>query len=81
MSMKPVYIASSETEADIIKSLLLNAGIEAETSADDSGGMLPNLALSGGVGVLVDEDRETEAREVLEEYDRGETAIDEEQGG
>ena len=80
MSLKPVFVASSEIEAEIVKSLLINAGIEAFVSADDGGGTLSALAASEGVEVLVDEDAEAEALSVLDKYRAGDTAISEDQG-
>ena len=79
-ALKPVYIASSEPDAEIIRSLLKNAGIESSISADDGGGMLPNLAASRGVAVLVDDTKVEEALSVLDEFEKGETAISEEDG-
>ena len=79
-SLKPVYTAASETEAEIIRSLLLNAGIESQISSDDGGGMLQSLAYAEGVSVVVDEAFFADAQAVLEEFRKGETAIGEEEG-
>jgi hypothetical protein len=79
-SLKTVYTAASETEAEIIRSLLLNAGIESQISSDDGGGMLQSLSYADGVAVVVDEASFGDAMAVLEEYRKGETAISEDEG-
>lgn len=79
-SLKPVYTAASETEAEIIRNLLLNAGIESQISSDDGGGMLQSLAYAEGVTVVVDESAHADAKAVLEEFRKGGTAISEDEG-
>jgi hypothetical protein len=76
MSLKPVYTASSRTDASIIQNLLLEAGIESAMRTDDGGGMLPSLDLAEGVAVMVDETLLEEAKAVLDEYKRGATSIE-----
>jgi hypothetical protein len=62
-----VHTFPSEPEAEIAKSALESAGIDAIIKADTAGGMRPHLAWSGaGFQVLVREEDEAEAREVLE---------------
>lgn len=77
MSLKPVYNASSRTEASIIQNMLLEAGIESAMRTDDGGGMLPSLDLAEGVVVMVDETALVDAKALLEEYKSGGTAIEE----
>jgi hypothetical protein len=77
MSLVPVYKASNATDARIIRNLLKDAGIEAEIGTDDANGLLPSLDLAEGVAVLVDKARAEEAEQVLEQYKRGETALEE----
>jgi hypothetical protein len=62
-----VHSFGSQQEADMARSALAAAGIDAMIQADSAGGMRPHLAwASGGFKVLVrDEDAEA-AREVLE---------------
>ncbi len=81
MSLKPVYSAASETEAEIIRNLLKGAGIDSEISSDDGGGMLQSLAFTDGVTVVVDEANVAEAQTVLEEFRKGETALTEDDEG
>jgi Putative prokaryotic signal transducing protein len=52
-------------EADLARSALEAAGIDAMTAADDAGGQRPHLAFSQGVVVLVREENAAAAREVL----------------
>lgn len=57
----------SEPEAEIAKSALEAAGIDAMIQADTAGGMRPHIAWSGsGFKILVREEDATAAREVLE---------------
>ncbi len=76
----PVYIASNETEAEIIKSLFISMGISADVFADDGGGMLPNLQLSKGVAVVVGESDKAEAEKILERYRNGDLSLKENEG-
>lgn len=77
MSLVPVYKASSSTHAVIMRNMLREAGIEAELRTDDANGLLPSFDLTEGVDVLVDESKVGEAETVLEQYRRGETALEE----
>jgi hypothetical protein len=57
---------NTQSQAEIAKSALESAGIDAMIKADTAGGMRPHLAWSGaGFQVLVREEDEAEAREVL----------------
>lgn len=80
MSLVSVYKASNATQAVIISNLLRGAGIEAEVRTDDANGLLPSLDLTEGVDVMVDESEAEEAGTILEQFKRGETAIEEEAG-
>jgi hypothetical protein len=77
MSQKPVFTAASDTEAEIIRNLLKDAGIESEMSADDGGGMLQSLSFASGVTVTVDEKDFGDAMVVLDAFRKGETALTE----
>ena len=77
MSLVPVYKASSSTHAVIMRNMLRDAGIHAELRTDDANGLFPSLNLSEGVDVLVDETQVGEAETVLDQYRRGETALQE----
>jgi Putative prokaryotic signal transducing protein len=60
----PVKTFLSRAEADLAKSALEAAGIEALVRADDAGGMRPSLWL-GGVAVLVRQDDRDQAMKIL----------------
>lgn len=75
MSLKPVYTASSDTEAAIIRNLLADGGIESEISSDDGGGLLGSLSFSAGVTVAVDEKVFADAMAILDGYRKGEAAL------
>jgi hypothetical protein len=59
-----VAVVTSRTEADLIAGLLRSNGLRAAVSADDAGGLDPQLQLLG-VRVLVAPADETAARRVL----------------
>jgi len=65
-----VHAFASEPEADMAKSALESAGIDAMIQADSAGGMRPHLAWSsGGFKILVRDEDAAAAREVLEPLD------------
>jgi Putative prokaryotic signal transducing protein len=62
-----VYAFATGPEADMAKSALEAAGIDAMIRADSAGGVTPHLAWSsGGYKLLVREEDEDTAREVLQ---------------
>jgi Putative prokaryotic signal transducing protein len=62
-----VHAFGSQPEADMAKSALEGAGIDAVIQADSVGGMRAHVAWSGaGFKVLVREEDAVDAREVLE---------------
>jgi len=64
---------ASQVEADLAKSALESAGIDAMIQADRAGGMRDHLAWSGlGFKVLVREEDATEAHNVLQPPPQGE---------
>jgi hypothetical protein len=60
----PVAVVSSRTEAELIVGLLRNNDLRAAVSADDAGGLEPQLQLHG-VRVLVAPSDEAPARRLL----------------
>ena len=57
---------NSRIEAELDKGLLESQGIRAILSADDAGGMRPDLLWStGGVRLLVNQENADDARELL----------------
>lgn len=80
MSLKVAYTAPNKTDAIIIRNMLNDAGIESSLRTDDANGNLPFLDVAEGVDVMVDESAMADANSLLEEYRRGGTAINEDQG-
>jgi hypothetical protein len=64
----PVAVVASRTEAELIVGLLRSNGLRAAVSADDAGGVEPQLQLQG-VRVLVAASDEAAARQLLAEAD------------
>jgi len=64
----PVAVVASRTEAELIVGMLRSNGLRAAVSADDAGGVEPQLQLQG-VRVLVASDDEAAARQLLAEAD------------
>ena len=62
----PVAVVVSRTEADLIVGMLRSNGLTAAVSADDAGGVEPQLQLQG-VRVLVAPADEAAARQLLAE--------------
>jgi hypothetical protein len=60
----PVAVASSRIEADLIVGMLRSNGVRAVVSADDAGGLEPQLQIQG-VRVLVTRSDEAAARQLL----------------
>ena len=67
----PVTVVASRTEAELIVGLLRSNGLRAVVSADDAGGVEPQLQLQG-VRVLVAASDEAAARQLIAEA--GETS-------
>jgi hypothetical protein len=63
-----VAVVASRTEADLIVGMLRSNGLRAAVSADDAGGVEPQLQLQG-VRVLVASSDEAAARQLLAEAD------------
>jgi len=64
-SLVSVKTFASRSDAELAKGILEAAGIRAVVSADDAGGMRPELAFSRGVSLLVESGEATRARELL----------------
>ena len=76
-----VWEYGSRMEADVAKSMLEAAGIQALSQADTAGGMREHLAWSGaGFKILVREEDAAEAREVLTPPAEGDASLGEEFG-
>ena len=64
----PVAVGASRTEAELIVGMLRSNGLRAAVSADDAGGVEPQLQLQG-VRVLVAASDEAAARQLIAEAD------------
>jgi hypothetical protein len=64
----PVAVVASRTEAELIVGMLRSNGLRAVVSADDAGGVEPQLQLQG-VRVLVAASDEAAARQLIAEAD------------
>ena len=64
----PVAVVASRTEAELIVGMLRSNGVRAAVSADDAGGVQPQLQWQG-VRVLVASADEAAARRLLAEAD------------
>ena len=62
----PVAVVASRTEAELIVGMLRSNGLRAGVSADDAGGVEPQLQLQG-VRVLVAASDEAAARQLIAE--------------
>jgi len=60
----PVAVAGSRIEAELIAGMLRSNGLRAVVSADDAGGLEPQLQIEG-VRVLVTPSEEASARQLL----------------
>ncbi len=66
-SLVPVATFSTQIDAELARSALEAAGIDSMIAADDAGGQRPHMSFSQGVVVMVREEDESAAREVLGE--------------
>ena len=63
--MLPIKVFENRLEAETAKSLLESHGIGAMVSADDCGGMRPELSFASGVRLLVLEEHVASALAIL----------------
>jgi hypothetical protein len=73
-----VYRANDVTEAHIVKGMLESYGIEAFVQGYYLQGAIGELPVSGLVSVAVHNEDETEARDVIKQYESGASHADEE---
>jgi hypothetical protein len=66
--LKVVQKFATLVEAELAQGMLESAGIASVVSADDCGGMQPQLRMSMGVRLLVDESDLEDAQQVLLEH-------------
>jgi hypothetical protein len=78
MSSVEVFSANSTTEAYLVQGLLAQYGINAEVTGHYLQGAFGELPVTNMIQVIVDSQDEQRAREIVDRYDRGEFAIQEE---
>jgi len=59
-------------EAELLEGLLKSSGIECYIISDDCDGMMPQLQLTEGVGVVINKADKDEAMKILESVNKGE---------
>lgn len=69
--MKRVYDASDIIEANIVKGLLEQCGIEAYISGFYLQGGIGEIPVSGNTGIWVADDQSAAARELVGQYENG----------
>jgi len=65
-------VFDDKIEAELLEGLLKQAGIECYIISDDCDGMMPQLQLTEGVGVVINKADEDEARKIVESVNTGE---------
>lgn len=78
--MISVFRGSDYVEAQLIAGLLKHAGIDAFVQGALLQGALGDLPATGHLSILVDESDRTAAERLISAYERGELAIDEDEG-
>jgi len=59
-------VFDEKIEAELLEGLLKNAGIECYIVSDDVDGLMPQLQITEGVGVVINKADKEEAIEILE---------------
>ncbi|MBD3670473.1 MAG: DUF2007 domain-containing protein [Gammaproteobacteria bacterium] len=75
--MRNIYEASNNVEANLLKGLLEQEGIEIFVNGEYLSGGIGELPVSGLVTLSVEEDDVARALKVIEAYEAGEYALDE----
>ncbi|MBN2017297.1 MAG: DUF2007 domain-containing protein [Candidatus Cloacimonetes bacterium] len=65
-------VFDDKIEAELLEGLLKQAGIECYIISDDCDGMMPQLQLTEGVGVVINKADEDEARKIVESVNTNE---------
>jgi len=76
MATVEIFSATSTTEAYLLKGLLAKHGIVAEVSGHYLQGAFGELPVANMIQLLVDSNDEQRARDILDRYERGEYAIE-----
>ncbi len=78
MSKVEIFSASSTTEAHLVQGLLAQFDIEAEITGHYLQGAFGELPVADIIRLLVEKHAEHRAKEIIERYERGEFAHDDE---
>jgi hypothetical protein len=76
-----LQVFASRAEAELVRGMLEAHGVPATVSADDQGGMRPDLAFILGARVLVEATRLYRARQILIEIQEAESDSSSDSGG
>ncbi len=60
-------VFDDKIEAELLEGLLKSSGIECYIASDDCDGMMPQLQLTEGVGVVINKADKEEAMKILED--------------
>lgn len=77
-TMKKVFDAQNTIEANLIKNILEQEGIEAYISGEYLQGGMGELPVMGMIGVMVDETDRYHAEQIVQNWEDGKYAIDDE---
>ena len=77
MARVEIFSATSTTEAHLLQGLLAQHGIDAEVTGHYLQGAFGELPVTNMIQIIVDSQDEQRAKAVIEKYDRGEFAIQE----
>ena len=64
-------VFDEKIEAELLEGLLKSSGIECYIVSDDCDGMMPQLQLTEGVGVVINKEDKGEAMKILEDVKKG----------
>jgi len=78
LSKVEIFSASSTTEAHLVQGLLAQFDIEAEITGHYLQGAFGELPVADIIRLLVEKHAEHRAKEIIERYERGEFAHDDE---
>lgn len=77
MAKVEIFSATSTTEAHLVQGLLTQHGIESEVTGHYLQGAFGELPVTNMIQLIVDSEDEQRARAVIDKYDRGEFAVQE----
>lgn len=75
--MKKIYDANNNIEANLLKNILEQEGIEAHISGEYLQGGMGELPAMGLISIMVEDEDQLRAEKVVRDWERGEYAIKE----